>query len=356
MCDRVTRPVRGGSIDMLDVMERAGACMNLKAGRSDDEGVCMNLRAGKADDEGICLDLETNNEGEKKWGRNEENSGTVEEDNPGEGRLPVGGSDKKPHLVDSVRGLPAGVKDGCSSVESEQIHTDEKRKVHLEIPTTFPRNSQNYTKCSPLAATLGFGASQVKYLMDPNSDTSIVEARLLKAAYLDATVNDSVQISIHGVGQSSTMGWIVLPVTIQATDDHSPNEVELDIEFHVMKDFAPGLLLGLDTIIDYDIDLCLSDLEGSARGYKFALDAPYRPFRSVLVKTAKKIRVLGRTATVIPVKSAMLPGFDYIIEPYYTILPGTTCGPQLPKGLANSGLRAMVYVNDTEHPMILDKN
>jgi hypothetical protein len=333
-----TRKVRGGSIDVMNLIERASICLNLKA---------------VADKEKTTTDKE----GEKKGGRNEENKGMVEEDNPGEVRWPMGGIDRKPHFdVDSVSGLPIGVTDGRSPVEPEQTYTDKTRKVHLEIPMTLPRNGRNYTKCSPLAATVGFGGRQIKCLMDPDSNTSIVDAKVLKAAYPDAVVNDSVQISIHGIGQSSTMGWIVLPLTIQSADDQGPIEVELDVEFHVMRDFAPGLLLGLDTMIDYDVDLCLSDLEGSARGYKFALDAPYRPFKSVLVKTAKKVIIPGRTATVIPVKSAMLPGFDYVIEPYYTVLPGTTCGPQLPKGLANSGLRAMVYVNDTEHPMVLDKN
>jgi hypothetical protein len=72
-------------------------------------------------------------------------------------------------------------------------------------------------------------------------------------------------MSIHGVGKACTMGWVVLPVTLNAKDADGPLDVELDMEFHVMKDLTPGLLLGLDTMIDYDIDLCLSALEGSVR-------------------------------------------------------------------------------------------
>jgi hypothetical protein len=323
-----TRPVRGGSIDVADVMGRAG--------------VCWNLEARKADNGSI----------------NEENIGKAEEDTPGEVRVPMGGADKIPHSgVGSVRGLPIGVVNGRSPVTLEnETYTNGKRKVRLEIPLTLPRDGRGYTKCSPLAATLGFGERQLKCLMDPDSNTSIVDLKTLRACYPDASINESVQMSVHGVGKASTMGWVVLPVTLTAKDAHGPVDVELDVEFHVMQDFTPGLLLGLDTMLDYDIDLCLSRLEGSVREYKFALDAPYRPFRSVLVKAAKKVTVPGRTATVVPVQSAMVSGFDYIIDPFYTAIQGVMCGPQLPKGVADSTLDKVVYVNDTDHPLVLDKH
>jgi hypothetical protein len=84
-------------------------------------------------------------------------------------------------------------------------------------------------------------------------------------SYPDVVINDSVQISVHGVGQASTVGWVVLPVTIHAHDADGPVNVEMDVEWHVMRDFKPGLLLGLDTMLDYDIDLCLSDLKGTTQ-------------------------------------------------------------------------------------------
>jgi hypothetical protein len=108
-------------------------------------------------------------------------------------------------------------------------------------------------------------------------------------------------------------------------------------------------------MLDYDIDLCLSTLEGSTHGYKFALDAPYRPFKSVLVKVSKRVVVPGRTATIIPIKSAMVPGINYVIDPFYTAMERVTCGPQLPKGIADATLDKMVYVNDTDHPLVLDQ-
>jgi hypothetical protein len=147
----------------------------------------------------------------------------------------------------------------------------------------------------------------------------------------------------------------VLPVTILTRDVDGPVNVEIDVEWHVMWDFKPGLLLGLDTMIDYEIDLSLSDLKGTTHGFQFDLDTPYRPFRSVLIKTSRKVTVPGRTATVIPVTSAMVCGFNYIIDPFYTAMQGVTCGPQLPKEVADSTMDQIVYVNDTDHPLVLDK-
>jgi hypothetical protein len=230
------------------------------------------------------------------------------------------------------------------------------RRIRLDIPMAIPRDGRNYTKCSPLSATVTCGRQKQKCLMDPDSNTSIIDFDLFRKSFPDAEINESVQISVHGVGKSSTMGWSVLPIIVHARDAIGPVDLELDVEWHVMRDFKPGLLLGLDTMIDYDIDLCLSELTGSTRGFKFGLDIPYRPFRSVLIKTSHRVVVPGRTATVIPVQSAMAPGFDYVVEPFYTAMQGITCGPQLPKGIADSSMTKMVYINDTEHPLILDKH
>jgi hypothetical protein len=297
----MTRPVRGGSIDVADVMERAD--------------VCLNLEAGKADNGGI----------------NKENTGKAEGDTPGGVHVPMGGADKILHSgVGSVRGLPIGVVNRRSPVALEnETYTNGKRKVRLEIPMTLPRDGHGYTMCSPLAATLGFGGPQLKCLMDSDSNTLLVDLTTLRSCYPDASINETVQMSVHGVGKVATMGWVVLPMTLTAKDADGPVDVELEVEFHVMQNFTPGLLLGLNTMLDYDIDLCLSRLEGSVREYMFALDAPYRPFRSVLVKAAKKVTVPGRTATVIPVQSAMVSSFDYIIDPFYTTIRGVMCGPQL---------------------------
>jgi hypothetical protein len=307
------RPARGGgTIDGRDIEHRASYCMNLKASSG-----------GSADDEQTSKEM---------------TSKAAERDNRRDG------------CTVEVQ------KSGGNNGRDEGGGNNGPRKVRLDIPLALPRDGRNYSKCSPLSATVTFGKIKRQCLMDPDSNTSIIDFDALRQSHPEAVINDSVQIAVQGVGQASTVGWVVLPVTMHASDANGPIDVEMDVEWHVMRNFKPGLLLGLDTMIDYDIDLCLSRLEGSTHGYKFALDVPYRPFKSVLVKVSRQFVVPRRTATVIPVKSAMVPGFDYIIDPFYTTMEGIMCGPQLPKGLANAGLQALVYVNDTEHPMVLDKD
>jgi hypothetical protein len=88
-------------------------------------------------------------------------------------------------------------------------------------------------------------------------------------------INGSVRITVHRVDQASTVGWAVLLVTVQGSDNGAQVDVKMDVEWHDMRNFKLGLLLGLDTMIDYDIDLYLSSLEDPAHRYKFTLHTPY---------------------------------------------------------------------------------
>jgi hypothetical protein len=327
------RPARsGGPIDGGDIEHRASYCMNLEASK----GTTHDEVTGAGGSQKASRDS-TSNKKSKAAASNDV-----------EGASGSQASTDSTSNANSKRGGHDGRTEGGGDANGP-------RRVRLDIPLTLPRDGRNYTKCAPLSATVSFGDKDTKCLMDPDSNTSIVDFDKLRASYPEVVINDSVQISVHGVGQASTVGWVVLPVTFHAHDADGPVNVEMDVEWHVMRDFKPGLLLGLDTMLDYDIDLCLSDLTGTAHGFQFDLDAPYRPFRSVLVKTSRKVIVPGRTATVIPVTSAMVCGFDYVIEPFYTAMKGVTCGPQLPKGVADATMDKMVYVNDTDHPLVLDK-
>jgi hypothetical protein len=56
----------------------------------------------------------------------------------------------------------------------------------------LPRDGRNYTKCAPLSATVSFGDEKTKCLMDPDSNTSIVDFDRLRRLYPDVVINDSV--------------------------------------------------------------------------------------------------------------------------------------------------------------------
>jgi hypothetical protein len=89
---------------------------------------------------------------------------------------------------------------------SESGNANAPMRVHLDIPLALPRDGRNYTKCAPLSATVSFGGENVKCLMDPDSNTSIIDLEKLRKFYPDVVVNNSVQISVQGVGEASTVG------------------------------------------------------------------------------------------------------------------------------------------------------
>jgi hypothetical protein len=257
-----TRPVRGGTIDGDDIENRAAYCMNLEAsggcsGDGDTEEKESEVSGGDngrdgCDDEKKKREVSDGHDGRDEGGGDaKEHRGRGDDqhavDKPCEGRLPTGGMDTGPQVVSSARGLPVGVIDGCPPFSKVGTTANGPRKVHHDIPLALPREGRNYTKCAPLSATVTFGKTKRKCLMDPVSNTSIIDFDKLQESYPDTAINDSVQIAIHGVGQAATVGWVVLPATVHARDASGPVNVEMDVEWHVMRNFKPGLLLVLST-------------------------------------------------------------------------------------------------------------
>jgi hypothetical protein len=82
------------------------------------------------------------------------------------------------------------------------------RKIRLDIPIALPRDGRNYTKCSPLSVTVSCGGTlrKQKCLMDPDSNTSIMDFNLFRQAFPTAVLDESIQITVHGVGQAATLG------------------------------------------------------------------------------------------------------------------------------------------------------
>ena len=85
--------------------------------------------------------------------------------------------------------------------------------------------------------------------------------------------------------------------------------IKLDVEFHVIENFAPKVLIGRDAITDYNIDLLLSENVGCANAAKipfnFDLEEPYESFKSVLVRSKDKVTIPGRSWKCIATKSFM---------------------------------------------------
>jgi len=172
------------------------------------------------------------------------------------------------------------------------------------------------------------------------------------------------RISIKDVGERRTVGWAVIPICLEGfnvrtdLEKAKPTLARIHMEVHIMRKFEPGILLGLDALRDYNIDLDLVNMMARVRhwGFEYPLAYARKPARaSVLVKTAKAITIPGRIVMCVTVRSAMLPGYDYIMEPFLCWEQGSSPHVQLPKVILNSSSGKIMFRNTREHPIRLDK-
>jgi hypothetical protein len=84
----------------------------------------------------------------------------------------------------------------------------------------------------------------------------------------------------------------------------------MQVEFHIIKEFRPRILIGLEVMLDYEIDPKVSSLTGTIRSNlpSFPLQHPYQPFQSVLIRSSKRIIVPGRSIVAIKIKYYMADG------------------------------------------------
>jgi len=89
----------------------------------------------------------------------------------------------------------------------------------------------------------------------------------------------------------------VIPIYLQGRDTKlgTPCTARIYIEVHLIRDFKPGLLMGLDAITDYGIQM---DIQGGRASiphqqFEYALETSRAPRSSVLVKVAKVTEIPG---------------------------------------------------------------
>ncbi|KAE8190279.1 hypothetical protein CF335_g6397 [Tilletia laevis] len=130
-------------------------------------------------------------------------------------------------------------------------------------------------------------------------------------------------MTVHGVGSSTTLGWITLPLFIAAQDPQGRHvHLEASQDFHVLPSFPPGMCLGLDFIDAHSISI--SPVRGRARlgRYTFSvherLDKPFST--DVELRTSSAVTIAPRTQAWIPVNAACLaPGVDYTVVPRLSV-------------------------------------
>jgi hypothetical protein len=281
---------------------------------------------------------------------------------PGEDNTqqPMGGKDSGKRS-----GLPIGVANGRSLESELHINTSNESETVLVLPrpTMLKGDGFSYLRASPLHAKIRLGNANgeiTNALTDVDSNVGLIDLELLRASYPDVRINESHSATVKGVGKTKAMGFVVVPVWVDGlappdgTGYRKPIKVQTDVEFHVVKDFAAKVLLGLDYILDYSIDLSLPNrLATFGRyGITFQLHCPpHRRFQSVRVFCAKDVTVPGRTIQAISMSSAMANNTDYTFEPTMTAPRGLPTDPQLAFGIMDNTVKHVMFANHSEHPV-----
>jgi len=179
------------------------------------------------------------------------------------------------------------------------VDVGDVRILDIPIPITMERDSKSYLKCTPLASLvkLSLTGQARRMINDVASNVGIIDEDVFYKNYPMVRVDTSIQIAIQGIGKERTKGWAVIPIYLQGMDTKlgTPCTVRTYIEVHLIWDFKPGLLIGLDVITDYGIQV---DIQGGKASiphqqFEYTLETGRSPRSSVLVKVAKAMEILG---------------------------------------------------------------
>jgi hypothetical protein len=280
----------------------------------------------------------------------------------------TGGDDSTTPVAGSSWGEPpSGLAQGDtrgshSSSPSSDIKTDRAQIRRLERPPQLSGDGKSYLRCSPLAAKFRLGSAssdEVPGLTDVCSNVGLIDKALLHKHYPGRSIFPTSR-KISGVGETTTIGFTVVPLWLECRDDTTKERVfaEFDVELHVLESFKPGLLIGLDAIRDYSIDIMTSKMLGclQAHGLSFPLFSTAAPkFQAVKVLSSKRVVVPGRSTMPIAVNTACMDGVDYIFTPYLTAELSIPSAPQMPRAIIDSRTKFVMFSNHSEHPMRIER-
>lgn len=307
---------------------------------------------------------------------------------PGEGlRLPVGGDESNfsPETSKFARCLPTGCSDEhppftfltsttnhdrikTSTIQEAQDKTTEdptspkaqRKLIRINRPKQFKADGKSYLRCSPMTAKfrLGSETNPVEMgLTDLYSNTGIISRATLEKYYPNETINPCIN-NITGVGSRQTIGWVVVPVFIDCSNEKNEQLcVSMDAELYVVERFSVPLLLGLDFFMDYGIEISIRHREASISiagvgECKFPLfSSPSTKYKDVIVKSSERVIIPGQCVQVISIKAPMAPGIDYSFTPTLTIPRSLPALPQLTYNLISSRNSYIRFTNQTEHPI-----
>ncbi|KAE8218991.1 hypothetical protein CF319_g7233 [Tilletia indica] len=213
-----------------------------------------------------------------------------------------------------------------------EIRGDEKpltrpvRRSHktVSLPTSSVTGSGvGYRRHIPLFTKLRVNDAEglaLSSLVDTGASLSSIDAELLKK--LGGHPRGD-RIPVHGIGHTESLGFATIIFFLDAHDSRGmPVQLEVQQDFHVLPDFAPGLCLGLDFISSHRIAL------DPARGKAVLGDYTIPVKESLNTGQTAEGELCLTEDVVLPARShawvpvdvgALTPEVDYTVHPRLTV-------------------------------------
>src|SRR5258708_7152358 len=122
-------------------------------------------------------------------------------------------------------------------------------------------------------------------LNDVCSNISLIDSSRLKTLYPYAEPDDSVKLEVKGIEKMETKGYVKIPLWIEGSEDDGQQcLIKFDREFHIVDDFEHGILIGINMLTDYGINLHISQDKAILPGFSYEIKLIKTKFQSVLVR------------------------------------------------------------------------
>ncbi|SNX86178.1 uncharacterized protein MEPE_04887 [Melanopsichium pennsylvanicum] len=201
--------------------------------------------------------------------------------------------------------------------------------VHLP-PAHATGSGQAFAGHIPTTAFVSLADTEPRLsLLDTGATLSIVDEQVARELHLLPLNGPGIRV--NGVGEDRSLGFVTLDLSIQGRRDNKATHLHSSADFHILRDFKPGVLLGLDVIrscgivIDVksgratvgDVSFPVYDTRGKAMSAKSVS-------RAIVAKATTIIA--PHSHTLVPVNHHLLEGVQYVMDSSLWTAPDGT-GP-----------------------------
>ena len=258
--------------------------------------------------------------------------------------------------------LPLGFGIGCSPLPETSQNTNMSMEIPmiiLERPSQLHGDGRSFLRSTPLVCYVRAGQlGPMKALTDQCSNVGLMDLALFRRGYPEIGIQQNTA-SVSGVGTNKTSGYAIVPIQFDCVRNGDTREkLQADIEVHLIEDFPPGLVIGLDFLCDYGMELNIAKKIASfptSHTTRLA-SPPNKKFRNVKVLCHKRTTVPPRMIKKIEIKASITPRMDYTFSPFTVVEKGMPPSPQMMHTIIDSGTKSMMFSNWSEHPVVIEED